>query len=140
MNVKGDQQQREGASSWAVEGGRGRGDVLEGEKGKRKEGKREGGSERRTDRWIREVEVKTKSGSSAWGGYDFCWTLAAQADPLGSWAAGQQGRAARPAESTEGTAKCSASLLAEKRGNWTILDVRGTEHSLSSPVDDGQWD
>lgn len=34
--------------------------------------------------------MKTKSGSSAWGGYDFCWTLAAQADPLGSWAAGQQ--------------------------------------------------
>jgi hypothetical protein len=37
MNVEGDQQQRDGTSSWAVEGGGGRGEILEGEKGRREE-------------------------------------------------------------------------------------------------------
>lgn len=48
------------------------------------------------DRWIREVEVKTKSGSSGWaGGLRFPLGSGGAGRPtwqLGSWAAGQHGR------------------------------------------------
>jgi hypothetical protein len=88
----------EGPIAGAVEGGVGRGEVLEGEKerrGEREKGRERAGSGCRIDRWIREVEVKTKSGSSGWGG--------GVRFPLGSGGAGRPtwqlgSRAARPAE------------------------------------------
>jgi hypothetical protein len=105
----------EGPIAGAVEGGVGRGEVLEGEKerrGEREKGRERAGSGCRIDRWIREVEVKTKSGSSGWGG----GTISA-----GLWrrrpthlAAGQQGSTAGRGCST--AAKSSGSLFAEKRG------------------------